>query len=93
MLDRSLQSSTTLSLVSTWMGDRQGKPSAVNLCLFVDVDLNLHVTDRLYSRHRADAYTRYYAVFSKFEIFKIEKNKKRFKFILFNHITFACFEM
>jgi len=27
--------------VSTWMGDRQGRPSAVNLCSFVGVDCNL----------------------------------------------------
>jgi len=40
------------------MGDRQGRPSAVNLCPFVGVDLNLHVTDRLYSRHRADTWGR-----------------------------------
>jgi len=37
----------------TWMGDRQGRPSAVNLFPFVGVDL-ITVTDRLYSRHRAD---------------------------------------
>jgi len=29
------------TVVSTWMGDRQGRPSAVNLCPFVGVDLNL----------------------------------------------------
>jgi len=27
--------------VSTWMGDRQGRMSTVNLCPFVSVDLNL----------------------------------------------------
>jgi len=36
------------------MGDRQGRLSTVNLCPFVDVDLNLWPTVRLYSRHRAD---------------------------------------
>jgi len=28
-------------LVYVWMGDRQGRLSAVNLCPFVGVDLNL----------------------------------------------------
>jgi len=37
---RSLKLSKSTS-VSTWMGDRQGRPSAVNLCPFVGVDLNL----------------------------------------------------
>jgi len=37
---RSLKLATS-TLVSTWMGDRQGRPSAVNLCPFVGVDLNL----------------------------------------------------
>jgi len=27
--------------ISTWMGDRQGRPSDVNLSPFVGVDLNL----------------------------------------------------
>jgi len=30
-----------LYIVSTWMGDHQGRLSAVNLCPFVGVDLNL----------------------------------------------------
>jgi len=30
--------------ISTWMGDRQGRLSAVNLCPFVTVDLNLRPT-------------------------------------------------
>jgi len=34
----------TLSPVSTWMGDRQGRPGAANLCPFVGVDLNLWPT-------------------------------------------------
>jgi len=34
------------------LGDCPGRPSAVNLCPFVGVDLS--VTDRLYSCHRAD---------------------------------------
>jgi len=34
----------TSTSVSTWMGDRQGRPSAVNLCPFVGVDLNLWST-------------------------------------------------
>jgi len=33
-----------LTSVSTWMGDRQGRPSAINLCPFVGVDLNLWLT-------------------------------------------------
>jgi len=36
------------------MGDRQGRPSDVNLCPFVGVDLNLWPTVCVYSRHRAD---------------------------------------
>jgi len=35
--------------VSTWMGDRHGKPGTVNLGPFVGVDLH-----RLYSRYGAD---------------------------------------
>jgi len=31
----------TSTSVSTWMGDDQERPGAVNLCLFVGVDLNL----------------------------------------------------
>jgi len=34
----------TSNSVSTWMGDRHGRPSAVNLCPFVGVDLNLYPT-------------------------------------------------
>jgi len=37
-------SSVTSSPVSTWMGDLQGRLSAVNLCPFVGVDLNLWPT-------------------------------------------------
>jgi len=37
------------------MGDRQVRPSAVNLCPFVvSVDPNLRPYSRLYSRYRAD---------------------------------------
>jgi len=36
------------------MGDRQGRPSAVNLCPFVGVHVPQSVTDRLLCRHRAD---------------------------------------
>jgi len=38
------KSQATSTSVSTWMGDRQGRPSAVNLCPFVRVDLNLWPT-------------------------------------------------
>jgi len=34
----------TSTSVSTWMGDRQGRPSAVDLCPFVGVDVNLWPT-------------------------------------------------
>jgi len=37
-------SEVTSSPASTWMGDRQGRPSAVDLCPFVGVDLNLWPT-------------------------------------------------
>jgi len=47
---RSLKLSNVERQVSTWMGDRQGRLSAVNLCPFVGVDHNL----RPYSRYRAD---------------------------------------
>jgi len=31
----------TSTSVSTWMGDHQGRPGALNLALFIDVDFNL----------------------------------------------------
>jgi len=34
----------TSTSVSTWIGDRQGRPSSVYLCPFVGVDLNLWLT-------------------------------------------------
>jgi len=37
-------SSLTSTSVSTWMGDHQGRPSAVNLCPFVGVEINLWPT-------------------------------------------------
>jgi len=40
-LSGTLLKSATSTLVSTWMGDRQGRPSAVNLRPFVGVNLNL----------------------------------------------------
>jgi len=36
------------------MGERQGRPSAVNLCPFVGEDFNQWPTVHNYSRHRAD---------------------------------------
>jgi len=45
--------SYTSSLVSTWMGDHQGKLSAAHLCPFVGVELNLWPTVQN-SRYRAD---------------------------------------
>jgi len=39
-------------MVSSWMGDHQGRPAAVNQGAFVGVDFNLWL--RLYSRYRAD---------------------------------------
>jgi len=41
---RRFWSSATSTAVSTWMGDRKGRPSAVKLCPFVGVDLNLWQT-------------------------------------------------
>jgi len=38
---RSLKLSNVDLAVSTCMGDHQGRPSAVTLCAFVGVDLNL----------------------------------------------------
>jgi len=38
---RSLKLSNVDLDYSTWMGDRQGRPSVVNLCPFVGVDLNM----------------------------------------------------
>jgi len=50
---RSLKLNNIPTSVNTWMGDRQGRPSTVNLCPFVGVDLK-SMTDRLYSRRRVD---------------------------------------
>jgi len=44
MLARSLKVNIMSSPVSIWMGDRQGRPSAVNLRPFVGVDFNLRPT-------------------------------------------------
>jgi len=51
LVARSLKlSKATSTSVSIWMGDWPGRPSAVNLCRCGP----LPVTDRQYSRHRAD---------------------------------------